>query len=185
MTTYAVLNKNSVAATDNRALNRSAVCSGSDLQNGSVFRLASLGTASGYTEVWTATVPSLAAGTGSGLWMAATPHVNITFSGNYAYKGLNDDPRNFYNPSGSVIDAFKPQASDIILMTGDGITGSPSTGDYVVPAEGSFKLAWSATAPTAGSMLCFVRRADTYVSIGSGAIDSQRVTAYKLECLFN
>jgi len=185
MAAHGVLLKSRVAAKNIDSLNRTAVCSGSDLDNGNVFNLFGIAAVATNDEVWNATVPSLAAGTGSGLWMAATPEVVVVLSGTYAYKGLNDDPRNFYNISGSMIDAFQPQKNDMIKISSAAITGSPSTGVYVVPAEGTFKLAWSATAPTSGSNLCFKEVEESYFSIGSGSIDNQRVLAYRLQCVSN
>jgi len=185
MTTYGVLIKSRVAAKNVDIYNRSAVCSGSDLGNGSVFNLLTQSTSAAYgDEVWLATAPSIAGGSASGLWMAASPENVITFSGTLAYRGLNDNPQNFYNASGSVMDAIKPVVGDIVVMSASCISGSPSTGAYVVPAEGVFQLAWAATAPTSGSLV-FKELAETYVSIGTGAINSQRILAYKLVCMAN
>jgi hypothetical protein len=185
MTTYNVLIKNRTMSDNIDSLNRSAICSGSDLGDGSVFALDSLSTTSGENEIWKATVPNVLGGAGSGLWMSAARGVNTLLSGTYAYRGLNDDPRNFYTISGSVLDAFKPQAGDVITMTAAGISGSPSTGLYVVPAEGVFAMAWSATGPTSGSIMVWKEIEETYVSIGSGAIGTHRVLAYRLVCLAN
>lgn len=182
---YGVLIKNRVTARNIDARNRSVICSGSDLSDGNVFALDSISTTSGENEIWKATPVSVLGGAGSGLWMSASRDVNTLLSGTYAYKGLNDDPRQFYNIAGSPLDAFYPSRGDVITLTGDSISGSPSTGLFVVPAEGVFKLAWSATGPTSGSIMVWKEIEETYISVGTGAIDNQRVVAYRLVCLAN
>lgn len=82
----------------------------------------------------------------SGLWMAYEPEVVVTVTGTKKYKGINPDVRDFYNASGDVFTAFKPQVGDILTFTDDGITGTKSTNTYIVATNGQYKLAWSATA---------------------------------------
>lgn len=180
---HAVLIKNSVAAADNRALNRSAF-SGSavtDIDNGNVFNLNSQGTAGSALEVWLVTMP--VSGSVGGLWMAASPMIPITVDGTLIYKGLNSDPRNFYNVGGKVFDAFKPQIGDVITLTADALDSGTAQA-YANATAQSFKLTWAA-APVATTTFGLRYIATTYVSIGSGDIDSQRVASFKFEVLYN
>lgn len=184
MTTHAILIKNHVAATDVRSYNRSAVAgSAVDIDNGNVFRLDSVSTESNYGEVWVVSAPSLSGSTMNSLWMAGSPDTVVTtVDGSYKYKGLTQDPRNFYNSGSVVFDAFKPQVGDIITVTAPALD-SASTNTYALSSDGVYTLEWSGSAPT--GRLAFRYLATTYISIGSGAINSQRVTAYKLECIAN
>jgi hypothetical protein len=181
--THAILIKNSVAAENVKPYNRSAV-SGSttvDIDNGNVFLLQAQGTSASAAEVWTVTTPT----TGSliGLWMAASPEVPITVDGTLVYKGLNSDPRNFYNVGGKVFDAIKPVPGDVITLTADALD-SATAAAFAGATDGKFTLTWAA-APAGTSTFTLRYLKTTHISIGSGAIDSQRVTAFKFEVLYN
>jgi hypothetical protein len=176
---------NKVMAMDVSSLNRSVISgseSGSpaDVDNGKCFWLAAQSSTSGQKECWTlatATTGSLA-----GLWMAATPPVPVTVDGTLIYRGLNDDPRRFYNVGGMVFDAFRPHPGDIITLSGDCLTGSAEAA-YAVAVTNMEKLLW-ASAPVSAA-LCLRYLATTYISIGSGAIGTHQVAAYKFEVLAN
>lgn len=174
--THAVLVQNKVAALNIDALNRPAV-SASAIDNGNVFNLLTNSTSSG-SEVWVATVP--ATGSLVNLWMAYEPEIVITVSGNSKYKGLDPDIRNFYTPAGTVFSAFKPQLGDILLMTAAGFTSGSVTEDFAVAKDGAYLLDWAA-APITGLTLKLLET--SYISLATGAIDSQRVTAYRLEVI--
>jgi len=175
-----VLIKNVVQAENIDALNRSFKYASADLDNGAVFGAGAISSAAGEGEVFTIAVP--ATGSLSGLWMAANPIDNIvTDAMGNEYKIDNKDPRNFTNKAGKVFSGIKPQVGDIITMTADGISGTAD--DYVVAANGATKLAF---ANEAGAGLTFKVLETTYITIASAnAIGSQRVTAYKLECVNN
>jgi hypothetical protein len=179
MATHAVLIQNKVGATDVGTWNRSAVAASAiDIDNGNVFLLSGSAQDTGYSEVWWATAGSF---TGP-LWMAASPDsVVTTVSGTLKYRGLNQDPRNFYNSGCTVFDAYLPQPGDIITLTADAFTSTVNT--YANSGDALYTLAWGAT--VSASSLCYKLLTTTYISIGSGAMDNQRVTAYKLVCLYN
>ena len=179
---YGILIKNRTQSMTDDSKNRS-VQAAADIANGGVFRLDAQGSQSGSAaEVWSAT--AAAVGTYDGLWMAASPEVVITSS---KYKGIDPDPRNFVNPAGYVFDAFKPCVGDVITLSSYGISGSPSTGDYVTSGSQAYTLLWASSGSINpfGGRLTMKLLAETYVSIGTGAIDNQRVLAYKLQVLFN
>ena len=181
-----VVIKNRVAAMNVDSYNRSAVTgSGVDIQinNGYIFRLDAQSGSSGYEEVWAVEKCNANASTLNNMWMAYSPEIVITTSGNSQYKGIDVDPRNFTNIGGKVFDAFKLQAGDVITMTAADISGSPSTGDYVNSTSGSYTFTWAASA-TADSLAMRLLK-ETYISIGSGAIDTQRVLAYKFAVVAN
>lgn len=173
---HAVMIPSKVAAKDVDAWVRSATSASADLDNGNVVVLASQSTASGQGEVWLATQPTT--GTlASGLWMVGEPDVVVTTSGSYQFKNIDPDPRNFVNPQGSVFTAFKLQVGDIVKLTADALTGSQSTNTFVVAANASYKLTWSASAISGLSL--FLLNDNDYISIGDGSIGTQRVAAKK------
>jgi hypothetical protein len=179
--THTIVIPNKIMATNVDTLNRTAV-SGSDLDNGWIFRLDSYSSGSGEGEVFAAT--QVATGSLVNVWMALTPEVvSIVAPDGSIYKGINEDPRNFYNIAGDMIDAVKLQAGDIVTLTADAFSGAISTHHYGNATTGLWTLVWGdSEAPNA---LCLHLLATTYISIGSGTIDTQRVTAYKLEVLAN
>jgi hypothetical protein len=182
MANHGILVMNKCAAEDVKAWNRSAVAgSAVDIDNGNVFRLDSYSTTSGESEVWAVTAPSASGSTLNGLWMAASPEVPLTVDGTLQYRGLNQDPRRFYNVGAKTFDAFKPQVGDIVTLSADNLTSTLNT--YVNSADGVYTLAWSASVVASSLTLKYL--ATTYNSIGSGAIDNQRATAYKFVVVAN
>ena len=164
-----VIEKRAVMAKEIDSLNRSATID-AEVQNGSCVSLSGLSATSGESEVWTAVTPATA--TIGELWMVASPEVVLTDS---KYKGLDPDPRNFTNVSGSIMDVFKPQIGDLILLTGDAVGGTQSTNEYVVATNGELKLQW-ASAAVSGLSLKVVNDSE-YISLGIGAIGTNRVAA--------
>lgn len=179
---YGILIQNMVAAMNVDSYNRSAVAgSATNIDNGNVFRLDSQSSTTGQSEVWSATAP--ASGSLNNLWMAYSPEI-VTISVNGKdYRGLNVDPRDFTNVGGKVFDAFKPQVGDVITMTAPAISGSPSTGDYVNSGSSVYSLAWGAIPVASSFSLKLIK--ETYVSLGTGGVDTQRVLAYKLQVVAN
>ena len=182
MTTHAVLEANDIAATYVGTYTRPAICSGSAVDNGNVFRLDSVSSASGYGEVWVVTKP--ATSYLDGLWMANTPeNVMIESADGEVFSSPSVDVRNFYNIAGKIIDAYKPQVGDLITLTADAFSAAFSSNTHANAANGLFTLVWG-NSQTA-SALSYKYLATTYISMGSAAIASGRVTAYKLECIAN
>lgn len=180
---HAILTKRSVAAADDRSKNRSAF-SGSavtDIDNGNVFMLNSQGTSGSASEVWLVTMG--ASGSLIGMWMAAQPEVPITVDGTLVYRGLNSDPRNFYNVGGKVFDAIKPMPGDVIELSADALDSATAQA-FAVATAGSFKFTWAA-APVGTSVMCLRYLVTTQIPIGTGNIDSQRTTGFKFEVLYN
>jgi hypothetical protein len=179
MTTHGICIPNKIAAKSIDSLNRSVVSASTNIDNGWLVALSTKSTTSGQSEVWTATEP--ATGTLANLWMAYSPEIVVTTSGTYVYKGLDPDPRNFINLATYIFDAFKPQVNDIITLTGDCLAGTKSTNTYVnaTDSTGGYKLYWGST--QTASVLSLYLLATTYISVGTGAIDNQRITAYQFE----
>lgn len=176
MAYHGVLIPSAIAAKNIDIFNRSVIVSGSDVDNGNVLQLGAKSVNYGEQEVFVAT-PNSGSSFLSGLWMAYTgEEIPITDS---RYKGLDPDPRSFFNPSGKVFSAFRPQVGDIVTLTADAVTGGSAA--FVNAAPGALKLAFGAS-QTAGALSFKVLRT-TYISIGTGAIDSQRTVAYELECI--
>jgi hypothetical protein len=187
MALHAVLIPNKIMATNVDALNRTAV-SGSDIDNGMVFNLMSLASGSGEGEVWATEM--VLTGSLAGVWMAYAPEVVTIYSpdGLTAYRGINQDPRNFYTKSGEYIDAFKPVAGDIITLSADAFTGARSSNTFGNVTTGSLNLVWASGGPgVAGAAASFKYLATDYISIGSGSVigSTQRQTAYRLVCINN
>jgi len=172
-----ILQKNATASMNVDSYNRSAVASVA-VDSGNIVILTGLSTTAGEGEVWTAVTPSTSDGL-TGVWMAGENEVNLTDS---KYKGLDPDPRNFVFPANKVFSVFKPQLGDIVTMTADGFSGAKGGSDTYANATnstGGLKLVWGTSQTSSVFSLKYL--ATTYISIGTGAIDTQRVTAYKFE----
>lgn len=171
MANHGLMIQTKVMAEDVKSLVR-PVTSASDIDNGNVFQF------SGKTaEVWTAIAPATGAGL-THLWMAAEPEVVITYSGSSAYKGLDPNALNFYNKAGVTFTAIQPQLGDLIELNAEALGGTKSSNAYVVATNGDFKLNWGASA-VSGLSLHLVET--KYISLATGAIDSQRITSYLFE----
>lgn len=179
MATHNVLIQRKVAAKNIDSLNRSAVHATEAFDNGNLVSLSGISSTTGEGEVFSAAVPATA--TLGALWMVYTPEVVLTVSGTKKFKGINVDPQDFEVPALAVMDVFKPQIGDIITMTGDGIaTGSGVGAAYAIATDGVKTLTWAGAAI---SGMSFKYLGIDYISLGSGAINTQRVTAYKFECV--
>ena len=153
-----------------------------DLNNGNVFGKGDLSTEANESQVYQTAQP--ATGSLSGLRMAYSPEDTVLTDGlGNQYKVGTLDPRAFTNVAGTVFSGFQPQVGDIITISADGISGEISTNEYVVATNGSYKLAFASAAIDG---LSFKIIETTYISVASAnAIGSQRVVAYKLECVAN
>lgn len=172
---HSVLIPEAIAATNVDSYNRSVVVS-ADIDNGNILVMGAKSSTSGESEVFSVSQPASAL---THLWMAYSGDEIVLTDARY--KGLDPDPRNFFNASGKVFSAFKPQIGDIILITADGLTGTKSTNQYVIAASGTYKLTWASGAI---SGLSFKLLSDQkYISLATGAIDTQRVRAYEFECV--
>jgi hypothetical protein len=189
--THGILVPSKTAATDVDAWNRSAITTSDDVDNGWVVKLSTKSTTSGESEVWTALEPTTSNGL-TGLWMAYSPEIVITESGSYEFKGIDPDPRNFTNLGAKVFDVFKPQLGDIITASADCLCGTyiANTTTHVTATNGTtgtsggYTLLWANSASSTAT--CFKSidaGSPKYFSIGTGAINNQRVTAYQLECV--
>ena len=182
---HVVLLVNKAAADYSGVDNRSVYSSASNLDNGAVFMLPTQNYAAttGYAEVWDAVQP--VSGSLAPVWMANSPEIVNTTSGNNIFRGIDPDPRNFYNPAGYVFDAFKPRAGDILTFTADEFNTVPSVGQFAYSQAGS-GLNVVSTGSSVGTCLSMKCTAVTYISIGSGsAIGTSRVPAYKMEVISN
>ena len=169
--------KNAVSAKTDNAKNRRGVNELVAVQNGSVQQLLSYSTTTGESNVWVASTPTASAGL-TNLWMAATEGVVSTTSGTKVYKGLSNDPRDFTNLAGEIMDLFKPVVGDIVEMTADAIGGTKSSNEYIVATAGEAKLQWGSAAV---SGLSLKLKDEQFLSIGLGGIGTQRVTTYRFE----
>lgn len=178
MAMYNVVIKRKVHATFNDADKRSVKCA-SDVENGGVFALKTRSTVDGEDEVWVATAP--AAATDGSLWMAVSPEVVTTKTGDLQFRGIVNDPRYFTNIAGTVFDAIKLCAGDIIeIAPGDGISAADIKADaYLIPTAGATVLAPSATANTTGLSL---HKVDTGVlHIGQAGLVKSATPTYIYE----
>jgi len=170
--------KSAVSAHTDQALNRRGVYASGALDNGSVVQLLTRSASADSSQVFTATLPS--AGTGlQNLWMAMTEGVVAFTVNGKTYRGLsNDFIGDFTNGAGEIIDYFKPQIGDIIEATLPTFGGTKGANAFVVATAGQAKLQW-ASAPVAGLSLKILN--DSFVSMGTGGIATQRVATVKFE----
>jgi hypothetical protein len=174
---YGILIPNAIAAQNVDAWIRNAR-SASIVENGNIVVLTERSTTSGESEVFMAEIPAASDPGLTGVWMVCDPELVWTGS----YRGLDPDVRNFRVAVGKVFTVFKPQLGDIITLTADNFSGAKASSNVygnATDSTGGLKLVWGDT--QTGSVFSVKWLATTYISIGSGAIDTQRVTAYKLE----
>lgn len=183
MAYHGVLIPEAIAATNVDSFNRSAIHA-SALDNGMIVKLTTKSATAGESEVFTAVTPSTSDGL-TNLWMVYSgDEIAITDA---RYKGLDPDPRNFFTPASKVVSVYKPQLGDIILMTAECLagsyvaSGSPTTHINATNSSGGLNLLWG-TSQT-GSVLSYKLLGVKYISLATGAIDTQRVTAYEFECV--
>jgi len=172
---YGVINPVATAATTIDSYNRSCI-SASAMENGSVVDLLTKSSTSGEAELWTATVPATA--NLKGLWMVYDPEVVWTAD---KYRGLDPDVRNYSIAIGTTFSAFKLIEGDLILMSADAFTAVKSTNGFANGTNGQSQMVWGAT--QSNDTISMRYMATEYFSIGTGAMDTQRFTAYLMEVL--
>jgi len=154
------------------------------LDNGNVVRLdAKTGTA-GEPEVWAATKPLSAGSLLGGLWMVMEPEiVTIVDASGNKYRGLNDNPQNFYLPTGQVFTAFQLKLGDLVTLTADAMSNAIASNTFVNAADNTSVLAWGASATSGALSMKLI--ATTTISIGSGTTlgSTGRVSAYQFQVI--
>lgn len=178
MAYHGVLNPNAIMAMNIDSLNRSVV-DAADIDNGSILVMGARSTTAGLSEVFEVSQP--VTGSLTGLWMAySNDEIVVTDA---RYKGLDPDVRNFYNAAGKVFSAYKPQLGDIITVNAEALAGNfvAGTTTHVNATDQAWKLTWG-NSQTA-SVLSYKLLGVSYFSLATGAIDSQHVQAFVLECV--
>ena len=171
---YGVLIPVATAATNIDAWNRSCI-SGVNFTNGALCSLLSKSTNTNESELWEAAVPATADLTND--WMVYDPELVWTNN----YRGLDPDVRNYYITAGRTFSAFYPHSHDLVLMSADCFTGAIGANTFANATNGQSLLVWGSTQSSSCVSLGLV--ATQYISFGTGALDTQRVTAYLLEIL--
>jgi hypothetical protein len=178
MAYHGILIPEAIAATNVDSFNRSVVDAAA-IDNGWIMAMGTKSTTAGLSEVFEVSQPVTGALTGN--WMAYSgDEVVVTDA---RYKGIDPDPRNFFNAANKVFSAYKPQLGDIILLTDEALGGSYSAGSttHINATDQAWKLTWGASQTS--SVLSYKLLAVKYISLATGAIDTQRVTAYEFECV--
>jgi hypothetical protein len=172
-----------VAALNIDSYVRSAVCAAA-LDNGNLVSLygGQVTATAGQPEVWTAGQPATGVGL-THLWMVGEPEIVTVVSGNNKFRGIDYDPRNFYNAIGDVMTVFKLSVGDIFKITADGLSGSSSTGNFIVAANGAYLWTWAASTAAGSACTAQLVNATDYISIPDGSIGTQRVLAYKFQVI--
>lgn len=180
MAIHGVLIPQAIAAANIDAWNRSAI-SASALDNGNIVALATRSATANESEVFVATQPTASASTLTGAWMVyASDEIVLTDS---RYKGIDPDVRNFFTAASKVVSVYKPAVGDIIMVTTDALGGSYSVGvtTHINATNATYQLTWG-NSQTA-SVLSYKLLAVKYISLATGAIDTQRVASYQFECV--
>jgi hypothetical protein len=172
---YGVMIPVAIAATNVDAWNRSAISSASIFENGGLCALNSKSSTAGESELWTATVPATADLMKD--WIVYDPE--LVWTGNY--RGLDPDVRNYTVAIGRTFSAFKPQVSDLLLMSADCFTAAIAGNTYANATDSQTQFVWGGG--QAGSAISLKLVATQYISIGTGAMDTQRITAYLMEVI--
>ena len=167
---YGVMIPVAIAATNVDSWNRSCVSYASDFENGGLCALATgKSSIAGESELWLATVPATANLKTD--WIVYDPELVWTGS----YRGLDPDVRNYYVAKYRTFSAFKPQVHDLLLMDADCFTGAIGANTFAAATDGQTQFVWTATQSASCIALSLV--ATQYISIGTGLLNDQRVTA--------
>lgn len=172
---YNVVIKRRVAGFNVDTYNRSVICADANLENGSVFILATKNATE--NQCWTPTAP--AAETDTHLWMATAPEVVYQ---NKA-QGGTADPRDYINKKGIAFDATLLQYGDIIEMTGDGIENI-ATKDYLMIDPDSMALV-AAGSDDITTGLTLHKVGTGVLHIGDGGIAPAPIKTYVYEVVNN
>lgn len=162
----------SVAANNVDAYVKSGIYETAALENGNVVVPGDKSDTSGYGDVYEVSLPATASLDSDIFYMVYEAPVPVVDG---KYKGITDDPREFEIPKETVFNMYKPQVGDEIVITDDGIAGTKSANTFVVPADDTGELTWSADAD--GITLGYKLKGTTFVTVGS-----DRVVAYKFTC---
>lgn len=165
-----VIIKRHTASLNIDTYNRSCVHD-ADLPNGAVFSLTEK-SANGQILDWKVAYPVV----GATLWMATSPEVIYVDKG----VGGSADPRDFVNKAGRQIDAIRLAESDLIEMTGDGITGF-STANFLVPATDGYILTAATQAPTTAGSIYLAKVGVNTLKIGNGGIAPADIPTHYFE----
>jgi len=172
---YSVIQPVAIAATNVDSYNRSCI-SASILENGWFVDLLTKSSTSGEAELWTATAPATA--NLKGCWMVYDPEVVMTAD---KYRGIDPDPRNYRIPAAQTFSAFKLVEGDLILMSADAFDGVIGVNTHANATDGTFIPTWGAA--QSDDAISLKKIATEYFSIGTGAMDTQRFTAYLMEVM--
>jgi len=165
---YAVCNLGVYAAKNVESYNKSVQAT-FDVPNGSFLSITGL--LSGQNDTYVASTPLDV--TTQEVLLIKTPEI-------IEINGLRldlTDITNFFNPAGKPAHAIHVKVGDDITITSDGFTGSPTAGQYAVPANGVATLA-SAANLSGGTVVAFQVLSATTIAIGQ-----TRKTAYRLLCV--
>ena len=175
---YGVMIPVAIAATNVDAWNRSCIAYPAEgvFENGGIVGMTTMSTASGETELWYAYKPVSA--TLPYVWMVYDPELVWTNS----YRGLDPDVRNYTIAEGRVFSAFLPQVHDLVLMSADCFANGRAAYTFANALNTVPQLTWDTT--QAGSYAFSMKwLATQYISIGTGAMDNQRIDAYLMEVI--
>lgn len=176
--THTIMIPSKVAAKNIDSLTRNAKSATDDLDNGNLVQLnTGVSTAYGENEVYMATKP--ATDSLSGLWMVGEPEVDVTEG---KYKGINVNPKYFFNPQGEPFSVFKPKAYDIVKVTDENFTNSRGSNTFANAANGTYQLTWGSSATTGATSFRLVSVGYVSVPVGHPGSDN-RVPIYRLECI--
>ena len=160
----------SVQAKNIDALNVSFV-STDNIDNGSIFTRGEINSDGLYETVKPAT-----ANLTKQTFMACTPERIITkLADGTECVDLTMNPQAFENVAGHPIDGIALQIGDKVRLSADAIGGTKGSNKFITATNANYKLNWAAEA---GTGLTLELVADSYISIGTGNIGSQRVVAY-------
>jgi len=183
-----VLVPSSISAMNVDAYTRSVISKDNvDIANGTPLVMGKLSTEAGKThcaEVEVANAPK------AGIWMAYSPEVTQTVTGEYVFKNVMADPREFTNVAGQSFDAFfvTPQV-DIIQVTAEffanGASPADVTGATVVEMNASGEFAALAEATDAYTGCKFEIMDTDVIHIATGKLGGNGVTAWRLRCVQN
>ena len=178
-----VLIESRIMATNNDALNESAVCTVADIPGGGLVHLEASDKKGDFVKV--ATLP--AAGKMGDLWVAYNPSEHLTEINGKMFSDLSADPRDYVNIKGRTFGVFKPVANvDEIVITAECIVDASEVvkGDILESTSGDARLTRvaGATGATAGSTAFKVMRVEA-IPFPQAGIGQAYVKAFFVKCV--
>ncbi len=173
---YNVLIQNAVQAMNIDALNRSAMCTTANVDNGNVFYLASKSTTAGEGEVWLATQPATASGLKLSFALIGTTYISIA-DGNIGTQRVTAYELECVDNSTGLWMAYSPEIVTVVSGTKKYKGINPDPRDFTNLEDEVF----TAFKPQVGDIITVTADGVGATALGSNTFAVAKDSQYKLD----